>query len=70
MVLAEDHPKITAIFPHTSGLQAVTSMGRDFSGVNDIKSRRTISRKAPRIGRKSCALEPQGTRAIRFALEK
>src|ERR1700674_1486215 len=45
MVLAKDHPEITAIFPHTSGLQAVTMVGRDFSGVNDIKSSRTISRK-------------------------
>jgi hypothetical protein len=33
MILAEDHPKITAVFPHASTLQAVTRVGRGFSGL-------------------------------------
>ena len=33
MILAENYPKIRAVFPHTSSLQAVTSGGRDFSGL-------------------------------------
>lgn len=30
MILAEDDPKITTVFPHTSGLQVVTRVGKDF----------------------------------------
>jgi len=38
MVLAEHHPTITAIFPHRSNLQSVTSVGWAFSGANERKS--------------------------------
>jgi hypothetical protein len=33
MILAENHPKVRAVFPHTSSLRAVTRVGRDFSGL-------------------------------------
>ena len=38
MVLAQHHPTITAVFPHRSNLQAVTSVGWTFSGANERKS--------------------------------
>jgi hypothetical protein len=38
MVLAQHHPTITAVFPHRSSLQAVTSVGWTFSGANERKS--------------------------------
>jgi hypothetical protein len=44
MVLAVDHPKIPAIFPHASCLQVVSRVGRDFSAVNNIKSSRATAR--------------------------
>jgi predicted acyl esterase len=37
MVLAEHHPTITAIFPQSSSLQAVTSVGWAISGANERK---------------------------------
>jgi hypothetical protein len=46
MVFAMHHPAITAIFPHKSSLRAITRAGRDFSDLNDIKSGRTVSKKA------------------------
>src|SRR6267378_3355328 len=38
MVLAKHHPTITAIFPHRSSLQSVTSVGWAISGANERKS--------------------------------
>jgi len=38
MVLAQHHPTITAVFPHRSNLQAVTSVGWTFRGANERES--------------------------------